>query len=235
MFGRLDNVLGQQIMQQLQQIRLAGLHNPLFSGLHGSEHSSLLTGPPKKLSAQMKLRTGKKYFKNDPIGQKKFEQSDGIIVPADEGKILMEDNNFIVKLTCFDKSVYGKAVKYNAPNGVIIVPRWMKYKLESPMSKTHTCADCTIHVQSVKLDKITKIKIKVPEGLDNPIDILEFELRNRNLLMVGEKITVKIFDLKIDFIVERMESGSKSIDIGLLYENNTSSDIIFDFDSNHIL
>lgn len=227
MFGRLDNLFGQQILQHLQQLQQ-------LQHLQHIELSAPRVIPPKKLTSEMKVRTGKKYFKDDPIGKKKFEQSDGIIVPSNEGKIMMEDNNFIVKLTCFDKSVYGKAVKYNAPKGVIIIPRWMKYKLESPMSNIHTSEDCIVHVQSVKLDKITKIKIKVPEGLDNPIDILEFELRNRNLLMVGEKITVKIFDLKIDFVVEKIESGSKNIDIGLLYGNDTSSDIIFDFDSDHI-
>jgi len=191
--------------------------------------------PPKKLNQQMKLRSAKKYFEGDPIGYKKFERSDGVIVPSKEGKLLLEDNNFILKLTCFNKSVYGKAVKYDAPDGVIIVPRWMRHKLESLMSKTHACSDCTIHAQSINLEKITKVKIKVPNGMDNPVDILEFELRNRNLLAVGEKIVAKIFDLKVEFIVEKIEAGSKNIDIGLLYGNTTSSDIIFDFDSSPIV
>ena len=65
--------------------------------------------------------------------------------------------------------------------------------------------------------------------MDNPTDILEFELRNRNLLGVGEKINAKIFDVKAEFIVEKLESGSKSIDIGVLYNNTIASDIVFEY------
>jgi hypothetical protein len=87
-------------------------------------------------------------------------------------------------------------------------------------------------VQTVpeKLDSIVNIKINVPKNVVDPVSILEFELRQRNILTKGDKISSKIFEKSYDFIIKEIQTRSGMSNVGALYDNNIISNINFEIE-----
>jgi hypothetical protein len=63
-----------------------------------------------------------------------------------------------------------------------------------------------------------------------PLGILEFEMRDRNLLYKDDSFEVKMFKKTYVFTVINIYNQSNEIDIGTLYGSGLTSEIIFDIE-----
>lgn len=187
--------------------------------------SSMNTGTDIMLHTTFQMASVDSYTGFTKKEKESFENGDSVIIPVDEGNIVLNSNNFILKVSYNEKFVVCKATKYDAPTGMIIMPRHMLCKLCTYYSDFGKMCE----VKNIIPAKIKKVSILGPDDLENPNDILEFELRNRNILSVGEKIIVKMFDSNIEFYVKKLESSTGVIDYGLLYGNDIENNIDFSF------
>lgn len=172
----------------------------------------------------VKLSTSLRVF-GDELNE--IKSDDSVIIPQNEGNILLSfENDYIVKIKSVghEKNMYAKVINFNAKIGRIIMSDKMKKELNIENGDR-------IYVESVKLENITKIKFKVPKIMVNPNAILEFELKNKNILSKGDMIESNIFDKKYVCTVMEIYSSDKTIDIGLLYGTGTTSDITLEIES----
>lgn len=149
---------------------------------------------------------------------------DTVELPDNISMKLLNEGNCFVCLSYNDNRVVAKATKYNAPNGCVIMPKWMIEKLKIEM-------DNTVTITSEKIKTITFVKIKVPSEITEPMGVLEFHLRNRNILYENEQIKIKMFENTYIFTVCEIFSETERIECGILYGNNGNipiADIKFD-------
>ena len=83
-------------------------------------------------------------------------------------------------------------------------------------------------VTQEKLKTITLVKISCPYKFEDPLTILEFELRNRQILTVGDKIDIKIFELLVQPEIVEIYSNDEKIQSGSLYDSSISRNVFFE-------
>jgi anaerobic selenocysteine-containing dehydrogenase len=174
----------------------------------------------KQLSSSLRVLS---YNHDNKIKKMIFNKGENIIIPKKEGNELLGiNNNCMLKISSGTKFVYAKAVQYDAPDTKIIIPEELQKKLDISDGDR-------VFISSTKLKNIKHIKVKVPIDICDPIAILEFELRNKNILTKENKIVCKIFDKTYEFVVVSIsDNDGIEMESGLVYGDNTTSDINFD-------
>ena len=174
----------------------------------------------KQLSSSLRVLS---YDNESKIKKMNFNKGDNVIIPKKEGnELLAINNNCILKISSGTKFVYAKAVQYDAPDTKIIIPEELQKKLDVSDGDR-------IFISSVRLKNIKNIKVKVPIDICDPVAILEFELRNKNILTKENTIMCKIFDKSYEFVIVSMsDNDGIEMESGLVYGDNTTSDINFD-------
>lgn len=120
-------------------------------------------------------------------------------------------------------TVFAKVTKYDSDKHTVQMPVWMVDRIKS---KTNDM----VKIVSKPVKNITKIKVKCPKEITNSLGILEFEMRDRNLLYKDDSFEVKMFEKTYIFTVTNIYSQSNEIDVGTLYGSGLTSEIIFDIE-----
>lgn len=160
------------------------------------------------------------FFKNNHKQKKLFDSSDGICIPQDLGAIAMKTGVFVTQIKSSSGTVYGKSIRYDAPKNCIILPSWMA-------SKINIVNGNYVTISFEKIESITDIKFTIPKNIVDPHAILEFELRNRNVLSNGDIVKSTIFDKTYNFYVKEIKTASGLASVGTLFDNNIVSNINF--------
>lgn len=165
-------------------------------------------------SFMAKLYVNKKHTINDNL-------DDSIGIPQFETERLLNQDIQTVEISFGENKVIGKVTKYDSNPRTILLPQWMINKLGAKENDL-------VKIITKKIDQITKLSVKCPKEITNSLTILEFEMRDRNLLYKNNVFIVKIFDKEYRFIIENIYNNNKEIEVGILYNNGLSSEIFFD-------
>ena len=82
-----------------------------------------------------------------------------------------------------------------------------------------------VTINIANIDVITKIDVAIPEVITNPVDILQFKLRDRNMISKDENIEIKIFDKKYVIKIVALYNENNKINQGMLFGSSLSRDI----------
>jgi hypothetical protein len=151
----------------------------------------------------------------------KITPYDTLKIPQCVAEILLTQDIQTLELSFGENKVIGKVTEYNSQFGTIILPNWMINKLDAKEGNS-------VNIAIKNVEKITKICAKCPKEIIDPVAILEFELRDRHLLYENDIISVKMFEKEYKFIIENIFNDENKINTGSLYQNNLSSEILFD-------
>lgn len=160
------------------------------------------------------------YFDN--IGQvNSFNKNDGIYVPENWGNILLMEGKFFLMIENSNNYSYGKAIKYTAPSDTVLLPKMIMNKIGLEYGDF-------VSIRPVDINQITNITFSSPKCITNPIAILEFELKNRNTISLGDMIIVKMFEKTYDFVVMSLITDKGDTMLGKLYGDNINVNINID-------
>ncbi len=146
---------------------------------------------------------------------------DTVEIPQAESKKFLMQENSIVDISFEGNHVYAKVVGYSAENRMIVMPQWMINKIKAKQNDF-------LKIELANIKKITMVKVIAPSNITNSLGVLEFHLRNRNILYSGEQITVKMFEKTYIFTISEIYSGEEKLETGLLYGNSLTTEIKFD-------
>lgn len=147
--------------------------------------------------------------------------ADTVSIPAQESEKLLLNDNQVINISYGDKSVCAKVTNYSAPPRTIQMPTWMINKIGAKVNDL-----LKITISDIK--PITLLKVTAPKEITNSIVVLEFELRNKNLLYKGEKVQIKMFEKIYEFVIEKIFNGDTELDSGTLYGNGLTAEVKFD-------
>lgn len=169
-----------------------------------------------------------KLYADVKINKKIMQSSndDTIIIPPIESQKLLLQDNHILEITNENTklSVYAKVIDYCAPNRNILIPKWMMEKIGA---KTNDL----LKLEIAKIKKITMVRVVVPSLITNSLGIMEFHLKDRNLLYSGEEIKIKMFEMEFVFKIEEIYNDKEKLNVGMLYDilgDNSKTEINFD-------
>lgn len=169
-----------------------------------------------------------KLYANIRKQNKKLRLNDTISLPINESEKLLQlniNNQSIVKLTFGKFVMFAKVTEYNSPQKTITLEKWMLEKLGAKENDF-----IKITIENIK--HVTKIKITTSKEITNSLEILEYELLNRNIIYKNEKILISVFEKIYEFSIDEIYSEQEQIDCGTLHCNvpnkNGLTEIIFD-------
>ena len=149
--------------------------------------------------------------------------SDKISVPINVGNQMMREDTFCVKLSYHGNSVYAKATEYDAPFANAIIPTSLCDRLSVGDGDI-------INVSIIKSNKITEMKISSPKIVENPLSILNYLLKDKQIISTGEIVRVKIFDKIYEFVILNLKTSDGDAEMGLLYGSDLVADVAIDIE-----
>lgn len=151
----------------------------------------------------------------------KHFKDDTICLPVLESQKLFLRDTLTVELKSPNGKVMVKVTKYNSDPRTVQLPQWIFEKLNIQ-------ENTIVQITEKNIKPITKISVSCPKEITNSLLVLEFEIRNRNLLYKNDVFCVKMFEKEYRFTIDNIYNKSDEIDCGLLYENSLVSEIFFD-------
>lgn len=188
--------------------------------------------------------TSKEHFKSKTEAYN-FDKTDNIIIPYMDGndnlfKEMIDYNdsndsnltsNFFIKLKCLDKNnksveSYAKIMSFESKTRNVVLPKLLIDKLNLDVYQEYRKPLINIKkINQEELQLITRITFRISLNIMNPIDVLQFELRNRHIVSLGEVITVSIFEKSYEFMIFDIECEGIKCSQGILYDDSLERDI----------
>lgn len=188
----------------------------------GDVHQNLLNGfVDQSFMAKLYAVKKKENHVANPI--KKYVKNDTISLPVFESERLLAQDVSTVEIFSPDgkRSVYAKVTKYDSDPRTVQLPMWMFESLDIQ-------ENAMVKIVTKSIKSITKISISCPKEITNSLLVVEFEIRDRNILYKGDVFLIKMFEKEYKFTIDKLYNGTEEIVVGTLYDNSLTSEIIFD-------
>lgn len=156
----------------------------------------------------------------------KYKKDDTITLPLFESERLLTQYNMFVEISNqligqANISVIAKVTNFDADPRTVQLPEWMFDYLNIKENNL-------IKLTTKKILNITKICARCPKEITDSLTIMEFEIRDRNILYKNDVIIVKMFEKEYKFFVDKLYNGDSEISSGLLYPDGIFTEIFFD-------
>ena len=174
-------------------------------------------------SFMAKLYVNKKQLINSKCPINRLDDTVSLPIFESERLLSQEGNSIVEIMSSSGNVVHAKVTQYDYKPRTIAMPQWM---IDCVKVKDNDL----VKIVTKKVQTITRVKVKSPKEITNSLGILEFELKDRNLLYKGEIITVKMFEKKYQFVVDKIYNQNTELDMGLLYGNGMTAEIIYDIE-----